>query len=296
MRIGTGLAAALGLWSLAACGAAAQFSEATPKPVAAAHTFKIGALDAIALRDGGIAVANDGTLWPTEDKAAVAAALQAAGVPTDKVQLSINVLLVKLGARIFLFDSGDGPARNGLLPASLAAAGVTPAQITDIVITHGHPDHIGGLVTADGKPAFPNAKVRMTEAEWAWLQSRPWGERVKAVAGQVETFKPGATIAPGITAVEVKGHTPGHTAVLIESNGQRLLDIGDTAHQYVVSLREPEFTIEFDTDAPTSEVSRRALLERAVTEKLQIYAPHFPFPGLGSIRREGDGFAWVPLP
>jgi glyoxylase-like metal-dependent hydrolase (beta-lactamase superfamily II) len=294
-----GLAAAAWL-ALAGCAeaqtAAREAADAVTEPAAAVHRFKIGALDAMVLLDGGGRFPNNGAIVGIDEgPEKVAAVLKAAGAPTDSLQLSINVLLVRVGERVFLFDTGNGPAQDGKLMASLRQAGVAPTAVTDIVISHGHPDHIGGLVGENGGPAFPNAKVRMTAAEWDWIKGQ---ERVadlaKAIAGQVETFQPGAALAPGVTAVEIRGHTPGHTGVLIESEGARLIAIGDTAHHYIVSVREPEFTIRFDTDAPTAEASRRALLERAEREKLQVFAPHFLYPGLGTIRREGDGFAWVP--
>jgi glyoxylase-like metal-dependent hydrolase (beta-lactamase superfamily II) len=296
-----GTALVLALTAAGGCAQAQSGAQPASAPPAAqresgVHRFKVGQLDATVLFDGGMTVPNDGKfLWKDEGAPAVAAVLKAAGLPTETISLDINTLLVRTGERLFLLDTGNGPAAKGKLPASLAAAGITPAQVTDIVISHGHPDHIGGLLTANGGPAFPNAKVRMTAAEWASIQGAPRAAAlVKAISGQVEIFQPGATLAPGLTAVEVRGHTPGHTAVLVESGGQRLIAIGDSAHHYVVSVREPEFTIPFDGDAPTAEASRRALLQRAVDEKLTVFAPHFPYPGLGTIRTEGDGFAWVP--
>jgi glyoxylase-like metal-dependent hydrolase (beta-lactamase superfamily II) len=168
--------------------------------------------------------------------------------------------------------------------------------VTDVVITHGHADHIGGLWTRGGPATFPNAKVRMTTAEWAALRGSPPPGFVDAVGPQVVTFEPGQPILPGLTALEVRGHTPGHTAVRIRSGGASLLAIGDTAHHHVISLRQPEFTISFDLDPATAEASRRALLTRASADRERIFAPHFPFPGLGAVRREGDGFAWAPAP
>ena len=139
------------------------------------------------------------------------------------------------------------------------------------------------------------ANVRMTAAEWAHMKAQSsLAAMVRAVEPQVETFQPGARLSPEVTAVEVRGHTPGHSAYLIQSGAQRLLAIGDTAHHYIVSLRKPEFTIQFDADAATAEASRRALLKRAADENLSVFAPHFPYPGLGAVRPQGAGFAWVP--
>ena len=283
-------------------GSAAGCAPTATLPMSAAtsrengvHRFRLGRLDAAVINDGYLPVANDGKVWSDPAPAEIGRVLAAAGLPADATTLDVDVLLVRTGDRVVLIDTGLGamaPTTGRLLP-NLAKAGVTPAQVTDVIITHGHADHIGGLVRA-GALAFPNAKVRMTGAEWAALRASPPPGFVAAVGPQVVTFEPGAEILPGLTAVEVRGHTPGHTAVRIASGRQSLLAIGDTAHHYVVSLRQPEYTISFDADAPTAEASRRALLTQAVAGRERIFAPHFPFPGLGAVRREGDGFAWAP--
>lgn len=264
------------------------------------HRFRVGRLEAMVLRDGGLSAPNDGkTVWSDPGRDEVARVLAAAGLPTDTVSLSLQVLLVRLGGRVLLVDSGFGAANPsaGQLFANLPKAGLSPGQVTDVVITHGHGDHVLGLVTAAGGAAFPNARVHMTVPEWQAVRADADNAKlVAAIGSRVVPFQPGATLLPGVTAVEVRGHTPGHTAVQIESDGQRLLAIGDTAHHYVVSLRQPEFTINFDRDAPTAEASRRALLQRAADQRLKVFAPHFPYPGLGYVRREDDGFAWTPAP
>ena len=262
--------------------------------------FEIGALAAVALKDGEIRTPNDGTTFglgePVED---VAALLAAAGEPTDVLHMGIQPLLVQAGDRVLLFDTGAGDvefADGGKLPASLAAAGVEPSQVTDIFISHLHADHTGGLVDADGAPAFANATVHLSAPEWAAMQADAGSATlVEAIATQVEPFEPGAEIVPGtVTAVVDDGHTPGHSAFLVSSGEERLLYIGDTAHHFVVSVQRPEWTIAWDQDTRLAEQRRRALLQRAADEGIRVYAVHFPFPGLGRIEARGDGFAWVP--
>jgi glyoxylase-like metal-dependent hydrolase (beta-lactamase superfamily II) len=262
--------------------------------------FKIGALDAVALKDGDINVANDGkTIGVGQPTSDVSAVLAAANQPTDTLRLSIQPLLVRSGSQVLLFDTGAADAsfaKAGRLPASLLAAGVEPSQVTDIFLSHRHADHAGGLLLADGALAFPNATVHLSAPEWEALKAdSDSANLVSAITPKVAAFEPGAAILPGlVTAVVVNGHTPGHSAYEIASGDQRLLYIGDSAHHYVISVQRPEWTIAYDENAPTAEASRRALLQRAADENLRIYSVHFPFPGLGHVRSEGESFVWVP--
>lgn len=262
--------------------------------------FRIGTLEAVALKDGDIDVANDGKTFgvdqPTDQ---VAALLTAAGQPTDALHLSIQPLLVRSGARILLFDTGAAGAsfaRAGRLPASLRAAGVQPSQVTDIFISHRHPDHVGGLLTGEGALAFPNATIHMSAPEWEALKSKAdVAAFVAAITPKVATFQPGAAIVPGVVnAVAAEGHTPGHSAYEIVSGDERLLYLGDVAHHFVISVQRPEWTVQYDQNAPLAQANRRALLQRAADDNLHVYAVHFPFPGLGHIKVQGDSFVWVP--
>ena len=265
------------------------------------HRFSIGSLQAVVLRDGDIHFPNDGkTIGIGAPKAEVDAVLAKAGEPTDTVHLSVQVLLVRSGDRVLLFDTGAGDADfadAGRLPATLQAAGVEPAQVTDIFISHAHPDHVGGLLDDAGAARFANATVHLSAPEWAALQAAPANAALAAaIQPRVDAFAPGAELMPGVvTAVEVDGHTPGHSAYEIADGDARLLYIGDAAHHFAVSVQRPQWTIAFDGDAPVAETSREALLARAADTGVTVSSPHFPYPGLGHVVRRDGTFVWAPL-
>lgn len=295
---------------LGACSKQERVSETLSPPAATqvsvqseaqvdAHPFTIGELQAMALRDGSIELPNDNQvlgvgLTPQD----VGAVLSANGLATDKVQLSVQPLLVRSADRVMLFDTGAGGLfgpTTGKLSASLAGAAVDPASVTDIFISHSHGDHVGGLVDADSKLRFPNATVHLSRAEWEHMASQEqYKPMVEALKPKVDAFAPGAELVDDtVRAVEVKGHTPGHSAYRITSGADSLLYVGDSMHHYVVSVQKPEWTIAFDGDAATASASRAALIAESAANGQRIHAVHFPFPGLGRFEKRGEGYVWA---
>lgn len=296
------LAAALLLSGMIVAGCS-QPAEKAPEPASAStqtavsedvHPFVIGALQAAALRDGDLALDNAAGASPWTNNAGVAEVLR----PTRnaKIHLSIQPLLVRGDDRVVLIDTGAGGQMGtaNRLPASLAAAGIEPRQVTDILISHGHGDHLGGLV-ANGALTYPNATIRMSTAEWTAIQAdADLNALVPVMAPKVVTFEPGAQVTPSITAVALQGHTPGHTGYEIVSGQDRLLYIGDALHSAIISVERPEYVNQWDFDSDAAVATRMALLGRGATQSLRIYGVHFPFPGLGQFQRRADGFVWVP--
>jgi glyoxylase-like metal-dependent hydrolase (beta-lactamase superfamily II) len=264
---------------------------------ATAKPFAIGAFQAAALLDGELSVANDNkTVAINKTKAEIDALLKANNLPIDQLHLSVQPLVVKTADKVLLFDTGAGTLFGptvGKLSASLAAAGIDAASITDIFISHGHGDHVGGLFAKDAL-AFPNAAIHVQAAEWASLkQEERMAPLVALMAPKVVEFQPGADVIPGVKAVDIKGHTPGHSGYLISSGDQSLLYIGDTMHHYVASVQRPDWTIAYDGDAPTAQTSRKQVIETAAASGQRVYAVHFPFPGLGKFTQQGENFVWV---
>lgn len=279
-----------------ACGAPYACAQELVSTPPEAKSFKLGAFEVSVLLDGGLAIPNNGAIFGLNaDPAAVAKVLDEAGVPTGKVRLDIDILLIRMPGHLVLIDAGYGPAGHGVAKESLASTGVSPEDITDILITHAHPDHVGGLVDAQGRSVFPQATIRMSSKEWTFMQSETDSRKIAAVVkAQVKTFELGQLVLPGITPLALPGHTPGHVGYEIASQEYRLVDIGDMAHSSIVSLAKPDWTILWDSDkAGGAETRRQELRQLATTHEL-MFAPHFPFPGVGKIEQSGDGFSFRP--
>jgi glyoxylase-like metal-dependent hydrolase (beta-lactamase superfamily II) len=233
------------------------------------------------------------------------------------VQTSINAFLIHTGKNLVLIDTGAagkfGPSTGGMLE-NIKAAGYSPEQIDTVLVTHLHPDHACGLLTTDGKAAFPNAQVWVgkTEADY-WLSESVAAQAPKDAQGafklardsvapygaakRLHRFNIGDSLVDNITAVAAPGHTPGHTAYLVTAGPkQSLLVWGDIVHNHSVQFARPDVAIEFDTDAKQAVVTRKKIFAEAAQNRLWVAGAHLPFPGLGHVRTEGNGsYAWVPI-
>jgi glyoxylase-like metal-dependent hydrolase (beta-lactamase superfamily II) len=223
---------------------------------------------------------------------------------------------VNTGKELILFDTGNGASgfiprpSGGRLAAQLRPAGFAPEQIDVVVLTHGHPDHIGGLME-DGKPLFPRARYVIGDVEYDFWSSKEhlsapaegieyktgklFQTNVAPLAVRISFVKPGGEIAPGIRAVEAYGHTPGHLAFHLESQGKRLLIWGDCAHHEVASLARPEWHALFDMDKEKGAATRKRIYAMAAAERLLVAGYHTSFPSLGFVQKQNQGYRWLPV-
>lgn len=307
-RLASTLLAAIPALGLPLAGMPADAAPAPP--VAQIQAFKIGSYSAVALKDGMLEMPVDGKSFVVgQSNQEVGAALKAGGAPADHFEFSIQPLLVHAGSHVLLFDAGVGNWYGdigGKLPDSMKVAGEKPSSVTDIFISHAHGDHIGGLITPSGTLAFPNATIHISAPEWKWLSKLTEDQAknmaiqhvsafVSTIKPKVVPFEPGANLLPGIVkAVELKGHTPGHSGYLIGSGSNSVLVFGDAMHSFVISVGKPSWLIAFDGDQQLGAATRVALVSNSAKTGQRLYSEHFPFPGIGKIVRTKDGTVWQP--
>ncbi|RYG93112.1 MBL fold metallo-hydrolase [Loktanella sp. IMCC34160] len=219
----------------------------------------------------------------------------AAHIPTDVAQFFFTPTVVNTGSEVILFDTGLNA--GGLLDA-LAGAGYSASDVTHVVITHMHGDHIGGLADDAGNPTFPDAAYVTGQAEfdhWDMSGNEGFEAKVRPLADRFTFLGDGGAVRSGITAVAAYGHTPGHMGYMLESNGAQLLVMADTANHYVWSLAYPDWEVRFDMDKPTAAETRKRLLGMAAADRFPLIGYHMPFPGLGYVDTRGEGgFHFVP--
>ena len=232
----------------------------------------------------------------------------------DLVPTSVNAYLVNTGSKLVLIDTGAGSLFGptlGNLRNNLLAAGYKPEQVDDVLITHMHGDHVGGLIV-DGKLAFPNATVHAGQEDADFWLSKANLEKASAEmkgyfqgamasmnpyvdAGKFKPLKGGTELVPGVKAVPAHGHTPGHNTYVLESKGQKLVLWGDLMHVAAVQFAQPQVTISFDVDSKPAAVERKKAYADAAQGRYLVGSAHLPFPGLGHIRAEGKSYVWVPV-
>ncbi|MDX1010769.1 MBL fold metallo-hydrolase [Sinorhizobium medicae] len=276
------------------------------------YRLKIGSVEVTALSDGTVALPL-AKLYRNTTEQHAHSALNDAFLP-DIIPTSVNAFLVNTGERLVLIDAGTGAylgASLGKLVANIEASGYKTHDIDDVVLTHIHTDHSGGLVS-NGKRTFSNATLRVNEREAKfWLSAdnakaatgivkQHFGEADECVtpyvkAGKFETFADNAAPVPGLGSILYAGHTPGHSAITLESDGQKIVFWGDITHGDILQFDEPGVAIEFDIDQKAAVAARDVAFRQAVDGKYLVAGAHIAFPGIGHVRKDSTNYDWLPV-
>jgi len=292
-----------------ALAAASQHHDQVP----GFYRMKVGDLEVTALLDGAAVF---DLHWLNGKKVTMDRITKALHEDPHLLDVGDTGFLVNTGKQLILVDAGAGAwyggGALGRLADSLHSAGYAPEEVDRVLITHLHSDHVGGLTTQDGKRVFPNAEVFVSKVESDfWLSpeiaakapkdAQPFFQSAQTIAapyikaGKWHTFSGSEPIVEGVQPVSLHGHTPGHTGYEFSSKGQRVLFWGDTVHAQIVQLRHPDITVVFDIDHPAAAAMRNQLLPTLAREAVVIAGPHMPFPGLGRLRKDGNGYLWAPV-
>ncbi len=304
------LALALGLLFAAAWASAEAPSQRTQVP--GYYRLMLGNFEITALYDGAIDL--DEKLLMNIQKRDIQRLLARQFVQGPKVQTAVNAYLINTGSKLVLVDAGAaklfGPGLGNIVD-NLKAAGYAPEQVDTVLITHLHGDHVNGLVTTDGQRVFANAEIWSAKADndfWlsetvaakapqeaqAFFKMSRDAAAPYLAAGCWKTFDGDRELLAGIASLDTHGHTPGHASYLLKNGGQRLLILGDLVHNHAVQFARPEVAFEYDVDAKQAVLTRKRIFAQAAKEKLMVAGMHLPFPGIGHVRKEPKGYAWVP--
>lgn len=274
-------------------------------------TLQMGDAALMTLSDGGLMLPPGEP--PSLDSSAedVAALFAESGFVQPELR-PVTVTLLRAGDRVILFDVGSGSnfmPTTGALPAALEAAGMAPNEITDVALTHAHPDHLWGAIDEFDEIAFPNATFHVAQPEWDfWMADDALSKvdptrqmfvvgaqaRFEAIADQVRFFEPGTEVAPGVESVATFGHTPGHVSYAVHAGGESVMVVGDALTHPILSFRRPKWRAPLDQIPETAAETRTKLLDRLAADQMRLIGYHLPEPGIGYAEKGADGWAFVP--
>jgi glyoxylase-like metal-dependent hydrolase (beta-lactamase superfamily II) len=318
-----GAAAALAPHAVSPAHAAAPISG---KQAPGFYRYKVGDFEVTAVTDGtAVPPQMPPNYIRNQQQDAVVAGMREAypGMPKGASVTVVTPVVINTGSKLVAIDTGVGPGAVastkgalGLYHSNLEAAGIDRNTIDTVIISHLHPDHLGGLLASDGTPAFPKAEIMVPEPEWAFwmddarMNAAPEGARgmyqnarkvFGAVGKNVTQYAADKELVPGITSIFTPGHTPGHMSHIVSSGSGKLLVQADvTAGPALLFVRNPGWHMMFDADGALAEQTRRKLYDMAVAENMQVQGYHFPFPSTGHLEKAGDGYrlhpaVWRPM-
>lgn len=268
-------------------------------------------MEATVISDGALPLGPPGDAFLGLSKEEITRQLTENFLPADNVVLEQNILVLNTGSKLVLFDTGMGIVKafgpsTGQLMKTLVQAGINPAAVDAVVMTHAHIDHCGGIMSAQNARNFPNARLYISQADYEY-----WTDPAKVSAAALKPFldqarrnlvpnrdriqfvKDGEEFIPGIHAIATPGHTVGHTIFMIDSAGKQLCFIGDLTHHQHLLMEKPLTEFAYDTDPRQSAQTRIRMLNMLAANRTPLLAYHFPWPGIGNVAKMGDGFRYV---
>jgi glyoxylase-like metal-dependent hydrolase (beta-lactamase superfamily II) len=276
------------------------------------YRYKVGDITLTAINDGFAKRPLEGFVKNAE-LADVKKAMEQAFLPADALNITFTTLAIQHGGKLTLIDTGNGDSgapTSGSWMTNFKAAGFDPKDVSTVVFSHFHGDHINGFRAKDGNAVFANAEVMVPAPEWAfWMDDAKMGAAPEAMKGafagvrrvfapiakDVKQFEAGKEILPGISAIAAPGHTPGHTAFALSSGNGKMMIMSDTTNHPALFVRNPDWSAVFDMDGPQAVTTRRKLLDMVSADKMQVAFYHAPFPATGYIAKDGKGFEMVPV-
>ncbi len=282
------------------------------KQAAGFYRFNIGDFEITALHDGAVNREVNQSYVTNAPVEEVTKLMESQFMATKPATNHFNTLVVNTGSKLVLIDAGfnnNGAATTGQMAANMAAAGIDPKQIDMVLVSHFHPDHINGIRSKEGALVYANAELVVPKGDVAFyldeakMAAAPEGvrnagnvaKRVFApVAKDMRVYDWKQEVAPGITAIQSDGHTPGHTSFVVSSGTKSLLVMGDACNDPRIFARNPDYHLGFDLDKPLAVTSRKRLLDMAAADKMQVSFYHAAFPATGFVAKSGNGFDWFP--
>ena len=278
---------------------------------ASANTVTLGNASLTVVSDGNLVLPGNFVAPPDIPADQFEALVKEHGLNARSYEPACNLSLWQSDDRLVLFDVGSGPnfmPSAGKVLESLEAIDIDPSDITDVVFTHAHPDHLWGLIDDFDEFAFPEARYHMCEVEWDYwadpdtINKLPESRQVFAVGAQsrmayleesIQLFKYGQEILPGIEAVDTSGHTPGHTSFALHSGSDSMMVLGDAITHPVISFQKYDWPTGSDQDPVMGQETRKKLLDRMAQDQMQILGFHLPYPGIGYARRKDSAYQFV---